>query len=114
MKFEISRTSFYNNEKPYEKAIEEEYTFIETGNGNGKFLENNPDFLESWKSKGENHTFEGVQLSLEVKKTRWVIEINSLEDLVELQKEHGELVIGSSYNHKDQIPSIEIYDSYRE
>lgn len=43
---------------------------------------------------------------------QWLIEINSLEELINLSKsEDDELVINSNGNH---LPSIEIYDGYRE
>ena len=50
----------------------------------------------------------------------WIIEINTLEELLELQKEVGhEIIIGSSYNQnsnsiEDSDWGIEIYNGYRE
>ena len=44
----------------------------------------------------------------------WVIEINSLEDLLKFKKECGhDLIIGDSY-YKEIPFEIEIYDYYRE
>lgn len=40
------------------------------------------------------------------------IEINNLYELLELSKNYGELVIHSCYD--EEIPTIEIYDDYRE
>jgi len=44
----------------------------------------------------------------------WVIEIETLEDLLKLRDETGDdLIVGRAYAAKD-MPSIEIYDTYRE
>ena len=44
------------------------------------------------------------------------IEINTLEELVAFSKKYGELVFkdDNDYGKEKDIPSIEIYDSYRE
>lgn len=44
-------------------------------------------------------------------KTKWFINIKTLEELCALSKEHGELVF--KFNNKKSA-EIEIYDSYRE
>lgn len=45
------------------------------------------------------------------KGNKWVIEINSLEELMEFQKDIGEEIIISRYEEGNYI---EIYDDYRE
>lgn len=42
----------------------------------------------------------------------WVIEINSLEKLLEFQRKHGNLIIKESLKYSEL--TIEIYDSWRE
>jgi hypothetical protein len=43
------------------------------------------------------------------------IEINSLEELMDFVKDNGgEVVLSEPYPCSDNLPSIEIYDDYRE
>ncbi len=41
----------------------------------------------------------------------WEIEIATLDDLMALHRAHGKLVIKT---HQSEMPTIEIYDDYRE
>ena len=43
----------------------------------------------------------------------YIIDIESVEDLVELMKREGEIIIKASYKDGG-LPVIEIYDTYRE
>lgn len=43
----------------------------------------------------------------------YTIDIESVEDLVELMKREGEIIIKASYEDGG-LPGIEIYDTYRE
>ena len=43
----------------------------------------------------------------------WVVEINTLEDLMELQNEHGDIIIRDSIKF-DGYKEIVIYDDYME
>ncbi len=50
-----------------------------------------------------------------LKNNIWCIKITSLEKLLQLSKQEGELVIENDGFHNSQgIPSIEIYDDWRE
>ena len=42
-----------------------------------------------------------------------LIEINSLEELMELQKDYGDIII-KDYFYNKNLKEIEIYDTYRE
>ncbi|HBU62424.1 MAG: hypothetical protein CMH91_15065 [Oceanicaulis sp.] len=71
----------------------------------------------AWTSKGVDHrvTETGIERRFPLSKSVWVIEVNSLEDLLKLAREEGELVVSASdYGLPEGIPSVEIYDSYRE
>ena len=46
--------------------------------------------------------------------TKWSIEINSLEDLMALAGKEGELIVAAPCEATYNLPSIEIYDTYRE
>jgi hypothetical protein len=65
----------------------------------------------------ENATLETVELKTsrgELTRDEWVVEIDSLEALIELvDKEKTEIVVDNDKDRKS-LPSIEIYDDYRE
>lgn len=42
------------------------------------------------------------------------VELNSLEDLIALQKEVNEPIIFRWYRNESDIPELEIYDTFRE
>lgn len=44
----------------------------------------------------------------------WMIEVNSLEELLSLVDSHGELIISPAYPEDDQDYRLEVYDGYRE
>ena len=44
----------------------------------------------------------------------WTIEISTLEELIELSKREGQLVITCRGMFDDPQPTVEIYDDYRE
>lgn len=45
---------------------------------------------------------------------KWAVDINSLEDLMELTEEVGDIIVSAPNEETDNYPSIEIYDDYRE
>ncbi len=114
MKFVIRRTSrnLPVNGTPCAGAVAENYIYIES-------LEKSrwiPSYWESdnWLQRGKNHRVEGGIAKRDLDETRYIIEINSIEDLIELAKEHGELVIGIGAESDPAMAYIEIYDGYRE
>ena len=65
---------------------------------------------------GEKLPCEGAVLMKEGTSTTdpvYTIDIESVEDLVELMKREGEIIIKESYED-GELPVIEIYDTYRE
>ena len=46
--------------------------------------------------------------------TKWSIEINSLEELIALAEKEGEVIVSAPCPEKNDLPCIEIYDTYRE
>lgn len=96
MTFKIERTSdwrFNKNDPPCKKAVAgvEEHQFKE----------------RVFDEKGKRvWQYSPRQIDI------WTIEINTLEDLMELEKEVGVGVIVRAYD--DEMPEIEIYDDYRE
>lgn len=119
MKFKVSRTSVYSDDKkPCEGAKKETYTEIDirTLGSFQKFDDKHGERHGSWLLKGEHHCVneEGyIQREFPDACMGWFLEINTLEDLIEFQKEHGDIVIGECcYN--PNIIEIEIYDDFRE
>ena len=126
MKFFIERVSDYSNKKkPCENAFKVWY--------NESYVFRHFDSLDKWRNNfpadfkkqgivGGGKTEDGlVYLIFKHKWFRWAIEINSLEDLLNLQKEVGEkLIIGEIDDffayHIDERGKflIEIYDDYIE
>lgn len=45
---------------------------------------------------------------------KWAIDINSLEDLMKLTENEGDIIVSAPNEKTDNHPSIEIYDDYRE
>lgn len=70
----------------------------------------------TWLSKGVNHkTSKGrIQREFPNGAEGTFIEINSIEELLELQKEVRSELIITSATYNESIPAIEIYDDYRE
>lgn len=114
MKFKLRRTSAYGD-KPIEncKKVRVDSWHIRSVSEE----EFNKRFSEReglWRSKGEKHrvTSEGFIARVDSKETVYVVEINTLDDLIAFVKEHGTLVIDEP--DLTGLPSLEIYDDYRE
>ena len=71
----------------------------------------------SWWSEDGKAPCEGAVLMKEGTSTDlpvYTIDIESVEDLVELMKREGEIIIKEGGYMNDGLPVIEIYDTYRE
>ena len=60
-----------------------------------------------------NHRVENGHIKRDFKTEEWVVEINTLEELLKFIDKYGQVIVGSWYRNKN-LPSIEIYDDYRE
>lgn len=115
MKYTISRTSDYSGKKPCKEAKKElvphwHLRTVSEAEFNRKFSA----IEGEWRSKGKNHTtYPGGIQRQEDDREAWVVEINTLEDLQKLISKYGRLII-TDENWDTRLPSIEIYDSYRE
>jgi len=115
MKFIITKTSMNWNEKPYRKAKKEGLTYLDYRAVSSLEEAKKYPWFEQWYNNGKNHREENGIIVCELleKKDKWVIEINDLEELIDLVKEEGDIVILKS--HYKEVPFvIEIYNSYRE
>ncbi len=121
MKFAIRKTSHWGNgEMPYKTAVQEYVPQYDVRTCTEEYYNNNMPRMrgreteprQKWRDTGTEHTvLPNGHISRRMPQDRliWTIEIESLEQLMALQNEVGSLVI--SY---DNMPSIEIYDTYRE
>jgi hypothetical protein len=111
MKFLISRTSVWDEAKqPYEKAYRDKYIQVDTRKvDDPKKLKLKVD----WYSEGKNHRVENRYIKRDFESTGWFIDLETLEDLIKLKNEVGDIVIQSSFQN-EEITEIEIYDGYRE
>ncbi len=116
MKFLITRTSDWGDEKPCEGVVKKRYDDIEirTLKSVEAFDKKFGSREGGWLSKGENHTINKdgyIQRTHKNKQEGWFIEIKSLEDLMKFKDAMGCEIIVSK---KSLINKIEIYDGYRE
>lgn len=116
MKIIISRTSI-DDKKPCKEAKKGLFPCWDTRSCSEEYFNNS--FTESWRSRGKNHTKVGKYITRQLEDIeKWYIEIETLDDLIKLQKKYGDLIIKSylfdKYKGKDNILEIEIYDDYRE
>lgn len=117
MKFHISRTSAYE-EKPCEEAVQEYFTALDSRTVPTIEEARKHHWFKDWYENGVNHREENGHIVCDSKEKRpyWVIEINSLDDLLALEKKYGSLVIERPgwMGPKGIDYEVEIYDDYRE
>ena len=114
MKFRITRTSgsCVNEAKPCEKAVKGTYLYTHTRTCTEEEFNRKHAHREGlWRSKGINHRVDSRgYIQREDEREGFLIEINTLEELVAFVDEVGDIVISKD----NPMPEIEIYDSYRE
>lgn len=124
MKFLINRTSNFNNMDDLKLSkkwniTEEKYDMVEQYDCKTfkEFDESELSFIckGTFISKGTNHkkTKNGIERTIPNSIEGQFIEINSLEDLISLQDECGDIIIATCM-FNNNIKEIEIYDDYRE
>ena len=110
MKFIISRTSSYDDEKPCKEATKGKATAFT--DCTIKTIEKAMEY--AWVKEGNPVQMKGfVRVYNKKPKDVWTIEIKDLEDLMKIYNKYGDIVIENSY-YKEFPVAIEIYDSYRE
>ncbi len=119
MEFKISRTSMWGENKPCDNAYKKKI-IKKDERGFQTFEEIKEKINVDWLSEGFNHKiipaneyFKTQHIYREFNKEIWVIEINTLEDLLKLENNYGNLIIERAYEN-DEIYEIEIYDDWRE
>ena len=115
MKFRITRTSsdYFDEARPCKKAVEGKYLHTRTRTCAEEEFNRKFAYREGlWRSKGINHRVDDRgYIQREDEREGWLIEINTLEELIELIAEVDCPVVISKDN---PMPEIEIYDGDRE
>lgn len=118
MLFEVTRTSLWGDEKPYDKCVPIKLTRVET-----RTLKTPEEFNEKfskregrWLEKGTNHRInEDGYITRDMEKwDRWGIKIGSLRELMNFVDAVKNEVIIKKSMVDDKTPCLEIYDDYRE
>ena len=119
MEFKISRTSMGKAKKPCDDAYRKKIIRIDE-RGFESFEEIKQKINEDWLAKGFNHKilpaneyFDHEHIYREFDDEIWAIEINTLEELLELKRKYGEIIVGTSFENP-RINELEIYDDWRE
>ena len=113
MKFEIRRTSECWNNKPCPESVKEDCIRVDRRATDDPMK--NQHIGQQWYERGINHRVEDERICRDFPEHRYIIEFNTLEELISFMKEHGNIVINnSSAPRKPNLKVIEIYDSSRE
>lgn len=112
-RFHIQRTTHWNSEveAPCEEAFRASYVYTDfrTTDDPSKIPMNKGD-TSWWYLKGRNHRVVNGQIARDFDREDWFVEV---DDILAFAKKYGDLVIKPE-EYGSTIPSIEIYDGYRE
>lgn len=112
MRFIVSRTSS-GDYKPCKEAYEYELTNVDIRTVDDPKKLSFKNDRDGWFKIGTNHRMIDGKIARDIGKVDvWVIDINSIEDLVVFKKQYGPLILRTSYIDNQTI-EIEIYDTYR-
>lgn len=109
MRFLVTRTSLWSEERPCEEAKLEQFTKVE------EWSVDDPQKLylgETWYRHGVNHRVENGKIKRDFHVKRWFVEINTLEELLAFMRRHGRIILHPELVSHDI--EIEIYDVWRD
>ena len=116
MKFIVTRTSGYD-ETPCVGAIQEEHAWIDRRTAaRPEDVPAHKGETDWWYGSGTNHRIEDGEIMRDCGPILdWVIDIPTMDDLLQFIADNGEVVIGQPLTaRKPDLTRIEIYDSCRE
>lgn len=116
MRFEVHRTSQYDSDTaPCAGAFRGTYEYWDRRTcKTPEEYDARLGLDEPWHSKGTKHQKDGDGIKRAMgPRDCWYVELDSFDDLLAFAAEYGELVLGHALGSPD-VPSIEIYDDYRE
>ena len=117
MKFIVSRrtVSLTENRRPCDEAAQEELTPLDYRTVRSIEEAKNKVWFKDWYEGGVNHRMESGMIVCD-KKTRekhWVVNIGSLEELLDFQGKYGEIEIADSAPFKEASREIRILGPQR-
>jgi GTP:adenosylcobinamide-phosphate guanylyltransferase len=114
MKFIVSRTtvSLRKSKKPCDEAMEVELTPLDYRTVKTLEEAKKKVWYKDWLEGGINHREEGglVVCDKKIKEKQWVVEINTLEQLIEFQSKYGDIQITDSAPYKEIKKEIKILE----
>lgn len=115
MKFVVSRTtvSLKESKKPCDEAREEALTPLDYRTVKTLEAARKKVWYKDWIEEGINHREEGgmVVCDKKEKEKQWIIEINTLDELIGFQNKYSELMIMDSAPYKEARKEIKILGS---
>lgn len=113
MKFIVRRTSAWYDTSPCKEAKKgkvpdyDQRTFKTPEDFNKKLK-------QDWFARGTEHSVNKIGIIRRLDDADvWYIKIRTIKELIKFRDKYGSIIISSYYCNRD-IPSIEIYDDYRE
>lgn len=112
MKFIIDRASNWRDTEPCKEAVKEVVTFTDTRNWES-FEEYAKHCNDNFLVEGFDHKVVDGHIERKINREVYVIEFNTLEELMSFINKYGNIVI---YKHSDdcELNQITIYDSWIE
>ena len=116
MEFIVTRSSdFLSKKQPIEGAYQKEITRIDVRNISDPSGFKNQRLIDEWYNAGTNHRVINGKIARDMGTEKvWVVNINTLEELMNFKEKCGEDIIITTSYIDYATPEIEIYDSYRE
>lgn len=115
MKFIVNRTtvSLTGSKSPCEEAREEELTPLDYRTVRTLEEAKKKIWYKDWLEGGVDHREEAgmVVCDRKVKEKQWVVDLNSLEELIDFQEKYGEIVISDSSPYRETKKEIKILGS---
>jgi len=112
MKFIVSRAtvSLRESKKPCNEAKEEDLTPLDFRTVKTLEEAKKKVWYKDWLEGGSNHREEGgvVVCDKRVKEKQWIVDIDSLDNLIEFQSGYGEIAITDSAPYKEARKEIKI------
>jgi GTP:adenosylcobinamide-phosphate guanylyltransferase len=112
MKFIVSRTtvSLRKSRKPCDEATEADLTPLDYRTVKTLDDAKKKVWYKDWLEGGLNHREEAgmVVCDSKIKEKQWVVDIDSLEDLIAFQEKYGEILISDSAPYKEAKKEIKI------
>ena len=120
MEFLVERTSVWaaiDFKKPCKEAIAKEFVYIDRRTAKTLIeakLPKHKHWADEFFSRGTNHREERGMIARDLEsQKKWVINIDTLEDLIKLVNKYGDIIVVQVDDYKGIELCIEIYDGYR-